>query len=130
MTSRIGRAILAAALVVSGCSFMTDAATRLAYDIVRNAHTLKGSAGTDRTFVHHPASSPSGCSATYQVTFDASGALSISCDTSYPQVSYSTTYHRNAVTVPAQLSIRKNAGEPLNVTLHKQDDAIMLTRIF
>jgi len=28
------------------------------------------------------------------------------------------------------LSIRKNAGEPLNVTLHKQGDAIVLTRIF
>ena len=130
MASGIRRAILAAALVVSGCSFMTDAATRLAYDIVRNAHTLKSSADMDRTFVHHPASSPSGCSGTYQVTFDSSGGLSISCDKSYPQVSYSTTYHRNAVTVPAQLSIRKNAGEPLNVTLHKQGDAIVLTRIF
>jgi hypothetical protein len=124
---RLGVAI---ALFACGCTFMTDAATRLATDIVRNARALESSADTDRTFVHHPTASPAGCAGSYQVTFDSGGGLSVSCDRLYPQVSYSTTSHRGAVTIPAPLSVVKAAGEPLNVTLHKQGATIAITRVF
>lgn len=118
-----------ALLALAGCSFMTDAATRLANDIVNHANTLKNSPGAERTFVHQPSSSPAGCPGAYQVTFDSSGGLGIGCDRAYPEVSYTTTYHRNAVTVPARLQVSKRAGEGLTVTLRKNGNAIELVRI-
>lgn len=129
MTMQIRRLVFAAALAVSGCSLMTDAATRLAYDISSNADALTKSADTERTFAHEPASAPAGCAGAYQVTIDAGGSLGVGCDTEYPQVSYTTTYHRNAVTVPEKLQVTKKAGESLKVTLKKNGSAIELVRI-
>lgn len=136
----------AAALLVAiwaaagGCTFMTDAATRLANDVVREAGELRASGETERTFEHVPLASPEGCDGAYNVEFQESphhppsgGSLVVSCKGSESVgrygYSYSTTYHLNAVRVPVALSIEKAKGEAVRITLRKNGGAIEVVRI-
>jgi len=128
MTASMRSVLLVALLAAVGCS-MTDAATRLASDINHQAAEFAKSPDTERTFAHVPVASPSGCPGAYQVTVEANGALVIGCDKAYPQVSFTTTSHRAAVTVPAQLQVNKNAGETLSLTLRKQGSVIELAKL-
>lgn len=136
----------AAALLVAcwaaagGCGFMTDAATRLANDVVREAGELRGSDQTERTFEHVPVASPEGCDGAYNVEFQESlhhpqggGSLVVGCKGSENSgrhgYSYSTTYHLNAVRVPVALSVEKATGEAVRITLRKNGGAIELVKI-
>lgn len=123
--------LLAALGIAQGCADNTDAATRLANDIIEHSKALTKSKDIDVTFVHTPKATPAGCSGAYMVTLSASvrGKLSIGCDKKYPDVSYTTTTHKNAVSVPATISVMKAAGQPLSITLHKGNGRVDLTSI-
>jgi hypothetical protein len=125
--------LIGCGLLVSGC--MTDAATRLADDVVKNARVLERSSATERAFIHYPRSSPYGCKSDYTVIFQCSlehpahgGMLVIGCkeDAQFHTLgfSYTTTYHLNAVRVPMQISVEKPADAPLRVLLHKYENGI------
>jgi hypothetical protein len=130
---------LVPSLLVAACGdVLTDAATRLGTDVVRHADALRKSTESELTFVHQPKSSPEGCKGSYGITFQESlhhpasgGALVVRCgeEDAGPGYSYSTTYHLNAVRVPAELSIEKTAGADLTLTLRKNGDAIDLVRL-
>ena len=119
--------IIILSLVISGC---TDAATRLGGDIVTHAHDLKKSSQTELTFSHQPKYSPEGCSGAYTVTLQESlhhptsgGSILVGCigEKSFQTwgYSYSTSYHLNALSVPSELTARKEMGASLQVTLQK-----------
>lgn len=132
---------LTACLVWSpGCTFMTDAATRLAYDVVREAGELRRSDDAERTFEHVPLASPEGCDGAYNVRFQESlhhpqsgGSILVGCKGSENfgryGYSYGTTYHLNAVRVPVSLSVEKAMGETVRITLRKNGGAIEVVRI-
>jgi hypothetical protein len=122
-------------LAGSGCVLITDAATRLAEDLVENAAVLEQEGGAERRFSHQPRSWPSGCEADYTVMLQESpqhprsgGSLLIGCkgepNFQASGYSYSTASHLNAVRVPQELSADKRAGSPLRVTLRKQGGLI------
>lgn len=54
-----------------GCGFGTDAATRLAYDVVENAAMMRQD-GEELTFTHVPRSWPEGCSSGYTIELQES----------------------------------------------------------
>jgi len=129
------RLAVVCAIGLPSCVWITDAATRLAEDVVQNAGALRRESTIERTFVHHPRASPSGCRAGYTVTFQESlhhprsgGSLLMGChgESNFAAVgySYSTSYHLNAVRVPQELSVVKKTGESVKVTLRKRDGAI------
>jgi len=130
---------VAALLVAAGCNFLTDAATRMARDVVSEAKTLRASDDKELTFEHLPSASPEGCGGAYTVTFSASpddathGALLLGCKGSenYARYgsSYGTTFHLNAVRVPVELTVEKPAGEPVKITLRKNGDEIDVVRV-
>jgi hypothetical protein len=112
-----------------GCGVGTDAATRLAYDLVENAAQLRQE-GQELTFTHEPRSWPAGCNSGYTIELQeslhgpgAGGSLLVGCkgESNFREFgySYSTTYHLNAVRVPVALRADKQAGEALQVTLAK-----------
>jgi hypothetical protein len=127
-------------LVVGGCAFMTDAATRLGHDVVANASSLRAASRSEWTFTHAPRSWPEGCATDYTVTFQESlhhpasgGSLLVGCkgESNFQALgySYSTTYHLNAVRVPRELSIEKRRGSGLEVTLRKEGAAIEVVEL-
>ena len=112
-----------------GCGLGTDAATRLAYDLVKNAGQLRQE-GQELTFTHEPSSWPEGCKSEYTIELQdtlrhpgAGGSLLVGCkgESNFREFgySYSTTHHLNAVRVPATLSADKQPGDALQVTLAK-----------
>ncbi len=128
------------ALSPSGCSFMTDAATRLAADVSREAKILRDSPDRERTFEHVPASSPEGCAGAYTVKFQESlhhpqsgGAILVGCQGeegfARQGYSYSTTSHLHAVRVPAELIVEKAAGDAVRITLRKNGGTIDVVRL-
>ncbi len=140
-TSRESAFVIASlGLIASSCVLATDAATRLANDVVENASALRGSARAERVFVHMPRTWPSGCSGRYTVMFQASlrhpesgGSLLVGCegDSNFRAMGYSygTTYHLNAVRVPHELAAAKEADGTLEVTLRKQGRMIDVVAI-
>jgi hypothetical protein len=132
--------LTALGIALAACVLMTDAATRLAEDIVQNAALLRREPATERTFRHHPRSWPSGCDAGYTVTFQESlhhpnsgGSLLFGCkgESNFLALgySYSTTYHLNAVRVPQEISADKEAGAALDLTLRKASEMIELVKV-
>jgi hypothetical protein len=118
-----------AGLFSAGCGLGTDAATRLAYDVVENAASIHQD-GQQVTFTHVPHAWPEGCGSGYTIELQESlhhpasgGSLLVGCkgESNFREFgySYSTTYHLNAVRVPATLRADKQAGDALQVTLSK-----------
>jgi hypothetical protein len=123
-----------------GGALITDAATRLGYDVVKNAKMLRRDSGVECTFIHKPRSWPEGCSAGCTVVFQsslnhpASGGsllLGFKGEANFRAFgySYATTYHLNAVRVPIELSADKEKGASLQVTLRKQGDTVDVVAI-
>ena len=126
-----GRALVAGgALALAGC---TDAATRIAYDIEAGAKALKTSTDSGTTVRHEPASWPDGCGDGYalEISRGASGdpgkgSIVVKCA---GRGIFYTTYHLNFVVVPATVSVRKAAGEPVLLQLEKRAGDIVLVEI-
>jgi hypothetical protein len=129
---RVGRGALAAACVfaLAGC---TDAATRIAYDIEAGAKSLRSSAQSAVTVRHEPASWPDGCGDGYALEIGrgasgdpGKGSITVKCA---GRGIFYTTYHLNFVVVPALVSVRKAAGEPVLLQLEKRAGDIALVEI-
>jgi uncharacterized membrane protein YdfJ with MMPL/SSD domain len=124
------RAFLAGALAVLlvGCVFLTDAATRAAYDIEAAAAHMRAK-GLDRLeFVHVPKAEPDGVVGPWDLLIQQSGQMGVN-----PGAlcigRYHTSYHNNFVRVPRTLSIAKKAGEGVTIVLRREGDVIELVEL-
>src|SRR5512140_3168167 len=90
---KAGASILSA-LLLGGC--LTDAATRLAYDIEAGAGRVGRAEGASYTLVHRVPSSAGECAGPYRVQLDKVGAIVVWCKDAAGDTigsSHSTSYH-------------------------------------
>jgi len=115
-------------------TFVSDAATRLAYDLRDEAATLRRSGQTARTFEHRPKTWPEGISGPYRIeitetrTSPRPGHRSIGVARNLTgRTRYSTSYHLNYVEVPKDLVVSHQKDEPTLVTLELKNGKVLLT---
>ena len=135
----LGRIALVAAVLAGVALFFlarndllfTDAATRLAYDLERQAAAIRHSDETTLTFTHNPLSAPEGVTGAYTVTFKGGplGTGFLSFSRGQQEVWYHTSYHLRFVAVPKDLKIRKAAGQPFTVVLTKSGNSVEVTEL-
>ena len=113
-------ALLAA---LAGCSWLSDPATRLAYDLEAASGDLADEEGARLILVHETPSAAGQCEGAYRVQLDDVGALIVWCfDASGATVSsHSTTYHRSYVDTARTIIVDKPAGAPLRVELVRRN---------
>ena len=114
--------------------FISDAATRLAYELRNEAAKLRVSGQTTRTFEHRPKSWPDGISGAYRIeiiegpTSPRPGHRSIGVARNLTDRTwYATSYHLNFVEVPKDLVVSHQKAEPTIVTLELKDGKVLLT---
>ena len=122
----LGALLLAASIALAlnqrGCGMpMTDAATRLAFQIEDEVAEMRKLGETRRTFEHRPARWPEGIAGDYVVELQESvsgtrGSLLVN-ESSAGAVHYHTSAHRNWVDVPSTLSVTHKKGEATLVTI-------------
>ncbi|QTN34228.1 hypothetical protein HZ994_18515 [Akkermansiaceae bacterium] len=107
----------------SSCILITDAATRLAYDLEAGAKKLEASGQSGLEVKHRPLPFPDGVKGDYFVWLQAvrsdkpnSGTLAVGAVNGRR---FGTSYHLNYMTVRKDLRIRKKAGEPTYLMLSK-----------
>ncbi|MES1166757.1 MAG: hypothetical protein ABUL68_02030 [Pseudomonadota bacterium] len=132
--------LIAACLGLTGCEkffevFVSDSATRLAYQIRDEAAALRRSGETTRTFAHRPKSWPDGPDGDYRIEFIgpadlADGRRGLMTAKSYDGPLWSsTTYHLNFVRVVPPLKVAHRKGEPTYVTLELRDGTVFVTAL-
>ncbi len=112
---------VAAALLLTGC--LTDAATRLGYDLQSGAARVGRAEGARHTVVHEVPSKRGECTGPYRVQFDRVGAIIVWCyDASGKDVvsSHSTSHHADRVDTAETRIVDKPAGESLSVVLERR----------
>jgi hypothetical protein len=136
--------LIVAAVVLSGAmylfakhgieTFVSDAATRLAYQLRDEAAALRRSGQTVRTFEHRPKAWPDGISGPYRIeiaetkTSPRPGHRSIGVARNLTEPTwYSTSYHLNFVEVPKDLVVAHQSDEPTLVSLELKDGKVLLT---
>jgi hypothetical protein len=115
-------------------SLLSDAATRLAFQIRDEAAALRRSGTAKRTFAHYPRSWPGGVKGDYRIeivqhtTAPEPGhrSIGVACTPTGPAW-YTTSYHLNFVVVPNDLVVSHRTGEPTMVTLELKDGQVLLT---
>lgn len=119
---------LAAALVLTvalgGCGdFLTDGATRLAYELEAGAQALGPSAGARLTLTHRPKASPEGCAGAYKLQLSANAGMVIWCQDANGKTvsSHITTYHLRFVDVPQTWILDKAAQAPTTIELERRN---------
>jgi hypothetical protein len=133
-------ALLTSACLLTGCTklfetFVSDSATRLAYQIRDEAAALRRSGAKTSTFEHRPKAWPDGPAGDYRIEFvgppeQADGRRGLMTAKSYDGPLWSrTTYHLNYVRVPLPLKVAHRKGEPTLVTLELRDGTIYLTAL-
>lgn len=121
-------ATLFAAALLAGC--VTDAATRLAYDLEGAAGRVAKREGAGYTLVHQTASSRGECTGPYKVQLDQVGLIVFWCkDAAGAAVvsSHSTSYHRRFVSTAETFILDKRAGEALTVQLERRGGVVVIT---
>ena len=115
-------------------TFISDAATRLAYEIRDEAAALRRSGAPKHTFEHRPKAWPDGVAGDYRIeiietrTAPRPGHRSIGVARNLTgQTWYATSYHLNFVDVPKDLVDAHKKGEPTLVTLELKDGTVLLT---
>jgi hypothetical protein len=115
-------------------TFISDAATRLSYQIRDEAASLRRSGAATRTFEHRPTAWPDGVSGDYRIEFTETktsplrGHRSIGVARNLTeQTWYATSYHLNFVVVPKDLVVSHRKGEPTIITLEMKDGQVLLT---
>ncbi len=114
----------------------SDAATRLAFEIRNQSFLLRMSGQATRTFTHSPASWPSGVSNDYRIeitegsrpAYPGQRSIGVARNLTEPTW-YATSYHMNFVKVPGDLKVSHLKGEDTLVTLEKNGDAVLLTKL-
>lgn len=110
-------------VVLCGASceaWISDSATRIAYAVRDGAERLRRSSSTTLVLSVEWRSSPDGCPAGYRVDWkadDKDAGLGVTCATGAR--SFSTTYYRPFVKVPATLQTAHEKGESTTVALRK-----------
>jgi hypothetical protein len=118
-------------LLLTGC--LTDAATRLAYDIKAGAARVGSANGAGYVIEHRTPSRRGQCAGRYTVQLDQVGALIIWCrDEGGEEVvsSHSTSYHRRFVDTPRTWILEKGAGETLLIRLERRNGRILIAEVF
>jgi hypothetical protein len=111
---------IAAGLLV-GC--VTDAATRLAYDLEAAVGRLGREDGATYTLRHRVPSKSGECVGPYRVQLDKVGAIIIWCKDAFGDKtvsSHSTSYHRRFVVTPETHILDKPASEALIIELQRR----------
>jgi hypothetical protein len=146
MMSRRAVALLIAVVALGGVllfsaqyaieTFVSDAATRLAYQIRDEAAALGRSGDTTRRFEHHPKGWPEGISGDYRVeivetpTAPRPGHRSIGVARNLTEPPWFwTSYHLNYVEVPQDVTVSHRKGEPTIVTLRRESGRIVLSAL-
>jgi hypothetical protein len=120
-----------AVLLLAGC--LTDAATRLAYDIEAGAARVGGEDGAHYIVEHRTPSRRGQCTGPYTVQLDQAGALIIWCrrvDDRTVISSPGTSYHRRFVDTPRTWILEKGAGETLLIRLERQHGRVVIAEAF
>ena len=119
---------------VPACSdFLTDSATRAAYDLEKAADVMQLASASTYTLVHRPKASPEGCSHTYSFQLSRQSSLLVWCksaDGTTNVASHATTYHLRYVDVPEQIRLEKHAGEPVTIELEKTSGKPRVVRAY
>jgi hypothetical protein len=127
-------AVALTSLGLAACSdFMTDSATRAAYDLEKAADTLQRSSASTYTLVHRPKASPEGCSHDYSFQLSRQSSLLVWCksaDGKTNVASHTTTYHLRYVDVPEQVRLEKRAQEPVTIELQKTSGKPKVVRAY
>jgi hypothetical protein len=119
--------VLLLALLLAGC--LTDAATRLAYDIKAGSARVGAGNGAHYVVEHRTPSRWSECTGPYTVQLDQVGALIIWCRGGDGQTvvsSHSTSYHRRFVDTPRTWILEKGARETLLIRLERQNGRVVI----
>jgi hypothetical protein len=114
--------------------FISDAATRFAYQIRDEAAALRRSGESMRTFAHVPREWPEGVTGDYRIeitetrTSPRPGHRSIGVVMDWKKPTwYTTSYHLNFVEVPKDLTVFHRKGEATLVTLELKGGKVLLT---
>lgn len=104
---------------LAGCGSLSDAATRLAFDLEGAASRLAQDEKARFTLVHRTPSARGQCEGPYKVQLDEVGAIIIWCqdDAGATVSSHSTSYHSRYVDTDATIILDKPAGAPLRIEL-------------
>jgi hypothetical protein len=113
----------------AGC--VTDAATRLAYDIEAGAGRLGKADGARYSIFHNVPSKSGECMGPYTVQLDKVGALIIWCkdDSGHTVSSHSTSYHARFVDTPRTWILEKPAGEALTIDIERRHDRAVIAGV-
>ena len=114
---------LTSIVFLAGCFVdLTDAATRLAYDIEAGVSHLGSASGARYTIQHHTPSKPGDCTGPYTVQLDKVGALIIWCKDAagHTVSSHSTSYHARFVDTPQTYILEKPAGATLIIDIERR----------
>jgi len=122
---------LVGVLAWAGCGVLTDAATRLAYDLKAAEGRLGSAEGDAHTFRHAVPSHPGQCTGPYSVQLDQVGLIVFWCkDTSGKTVSsHSTSYHRRFVDTAKTFLLDKPAGAALEIRLERRQGRAVITSV-
>jgi hypothetical protein len=115
-------------LLLAGC--LTDAATRLAYDLEAASGKVGRGEGATYTLVHRVPSSRGECTGPYRVQLDKVGALIFWCmDAAGDKTvsGHSTSYHRRYVDTSQTYILEKPAKEALLIDLERRGGRIVIT---
>jgi hypothetical protein len=127
-------AVAFAAFGLTACSdFLTDSATRAAYDLEEAADAMQRASASTYTLVHRPKASPEGCSHAYSFQLSRQSSLLVWCksaDGTTNVASHATTYHLRYVDVPEQIRLEKRAGEPVTIELQKASGKPVVVRAY
>lgn len=126
MTRRLLLLLLPVSLL-AGC--LTDAATRIAYDIESGAKRVGPAEGSRFTLEHRTPSKRGECGGSYKVQLDKVGAIIVWCrEPGGANVvsSHSTSYHSRFVDTPHTYILEKKAGEGLLIELERQNGRVVV----
>lgn len=111
-------------MLLAGCvpGFLTDAATRIAYDIEAGAGRLGGSEGSRVTIQHQTPSKSGECEGPYKLQVDKVGMLVIWClDAAGTTVSsHTTSYFARFVDTPQTWILDKPSRAPLVIEIERR----------
>lgn len=115
---------------ITGCDILTDAATRLAYDINAAEGRLGHEPGARYSIRHTPADA-SECGGPYTVQLDKVGALIVWCkDAAGSTVaSGSTTYHSRFIDTPQTYIVEKPAGSTLVIEIERRNGRAVVVNV-
>jgi len=122
--------VLLPVALLAGC--ITDAATRIAFDLKAGAARVGPAHGASYVVEHRTPSRARQCVGPYKVQLDKVGALIIWCydqDGATVVSSHSTSYHGRFVDTPRTHLLDKGAGETLLIRLERRNGRVVIAEV-